>query len=227
MRCGNGGLKLKQPWHLICFRPYVILRPHFGGQEMPCHARVMYYGRSMVKVDSREWMETAAAFNERLPITRLEAGEAVSYTNISKYPDVAKVSRHTAIFIHSFVMFCYVFLCHLWGPAWAVGSYNSRPPALVIPQILIFKTLRMTWTKSAEHTWKCCLKNLGKWLYDVLMVWLWCCFYSNISYSVSKTREFSEHPSSGDPGWSGVALASVTFHNCTQHAREKIGEGEL
>ena len=60
-------------------------------------------------------METAAAFNERLPITRLEAGEAVSYTNISKYPDVAKVSRHTAIFIHSFVMFFYVICEGLLG----------------------------------------------------------------------------------------------------------------
>ena len=64
-------------------------------------------------------METAAAFNERLPITRLEAGEAVSYTNISKYPDVAKVSRHIQRFssTHSscFVMFFYVICEGLLG----------------------------------------------------------------------------------------------------------------
>ena len=41
-------------------------------------------------------------------------------------------------------MFRYVFLCELRGPAWAIGSYSSGPLAGGTPQIIIFKTLRMT-----------------------------------------------------------------------------------
>ena len=36
---------------------------------------------------------------------------------------------HAAVFIHSFTMFRYVFLCELRGTALAVGSYSSGPPA--------------------------------------------------------------------------------------------------
>ena len=50
----------------------------------------------------------------------------------------------TVVFIYSFAIFCYVFLWKLRGPAWVVGSCSSSPPAGVIPQIHIFKTLRMS-----------------------------------------------------------------------------------
>ena len=45
------------------------------------------------------------------------------------------------------VMFFQVLKTRIWGfhrPAWAVGSYSSGPPAGGTPQILVFKTLRMT-----------------------------------------------------------------------------------
>ena len=37
----------------------------------------------------------------------------------------------TPLFIHSFAMFCYVFLCEL---PWAVGSYSIGPPSRGIQQ---------------------------------------------------------------------------------------------
>ena len=40
-----------------------------------------------------------------------------------------KMGLHTPLFIHLFAMFCYVFLCELREPAWAVGSYSIDPPA--------------------------------------------------------------------------------------------------
>ena len=36
---------------------------------------------------------------------------------------------YTVLGVPSFVRFCYDFLCELRGPAWAVGSYSSGPPA--------------------------------------------------------------------------------------------------
>ena len=59
-----------------------------------------------------------------------------------------RVQSCATVFIHSFAMFCYVFLCELRGPAWAVGSHSSSPPAGGIPQIIIFKTLWMTGWKA-------------------------------------------------------------------------------
>ena len=53
-----------------------------------------------------------------------------------------------------FAMFRYVFLCELQGPAWAVVSYSSRPQAGGIPQILIFKILRMTGWNSLYKTFQ-------------------------------------------------------------------------
>ena len=40
---------------------------------------------------------------------------------------------NTKKFILLFARFCYVFLCELRGPAWALGSYTRNPPAEGIP----------------------------------------------------------------------------------------------
>ena len=61
------------------------------------------------------------------------------------YKNRVKTVQITALFIHSFAMFRYVFLCELQGSARAVGSYSSGSPARGNPQIIILKTLRMTW----------------------------------------------------------------------------------
>ena len=42
----------------------------------------------------------------------------------------------------SVARFCYVFLCELRGPAWAVGSYSISQSARGTSQNIIFKTLR-------------------------------------------------------------------------------------
>ena len=57
---------------------------------------------------------------------------------LPKSSQVTSVQKYTALFIHSFAMFRNVCLCELRGPAWAVCSQSSGPPAGGIPQILIF-----------------------------------------------------------------------------------------
>ena len=68
-------------------------------------------------------------------------------TELFSYPNLQSYSLSPLVPL--FTIFCYVFLRELRGPAWAVGSYSSGPPARGIPQILILKNLANQRMKSA------------------------------------------------------------------------------
>ena len=68
------------------------------------------------------WAATAACYCPSMP------GELPKFI-ATEYRNQGDGSPCTPLFIHSPAMFCYVFLCELWGPARAVGSYSVGPLA--------------------------------------------------------------------------------------------------
>ena len=82
------------------------------------------------KKEEKQKKAKSGAKSTTVIIARTHPGETNTSFIVQGWSDRGS----TPLFIHSFAMFCYVFLCELRWPAWAVCSYSIGPPARGLSQ---------------------------------------------------------------------------------------------